>query len=76
MILLQNLWAHQVSEAVSSQKGRVVMDGRSHVPKSISEENMKKILLYLDEVKYGSITIVIHDGKVVLVEKQEKFKIS
>jgi hypothetical protein len=54
----------------------VVMDTRSHVPKSISEENMKKILLYLDEVKYGSITIVIHDGKVVLVEKQEKFKIS
>jgi hypothetical protein len=41
----------------------------------ISKVNMKKVLAYLEELEYGSITLVVHDGKVVLVEKIEKIKI-
>jgi hypothetical protein len=42
----------------------------------ISEEDFRKVIAYLDEIQYGSITLVIHDVKVVLVEKLEKVKIS
>jgi hypothetical protein len=42
----------------------------------MSGEDIKKIIAHLDEIQYGSITLVIHDGKVVLIEKLEKIKIS
>ncbi|MDR2670901.1 MAG: YezD family protein [Oscillospiraceae bacterium] len=45
------------------------------VPNSVSEEKLKQIIHYLEEIKFGSITLVIHDGKVVMVEKLEKTKI-
>ncbi len=44
----------------------------------INLKNLKEfewILDYLTIPKYGSITIVIHDGKVVQVEKNEKFRL-
>jgi len=43
---------------------------------NISEENIRRILLFLEKIQYGSITLVIHEGKVVFVEKQEKIKLS
>jgi hypothetical protein len=42
----------------------------------ISEEDFKKVIAYLDAIQFGSITLVVHDGKVVLVEKLEKIKVS
>lgn len=41
----------------------------------ISEEHMRQVLRYLGELQYGSITLVVHDGKVVMVEKVEKIKL-
>jgi len=52
------------------------MDASLSALSRISEENIGKILAYLEELEYGSITLVVHDGKVVLVEKVEKIKIS
>lgn len=40
----------------------------------ISEEHFRILLKYLDDILYGSVTITIQDGKVVLIEKTEKFK--
>lgn len=51
------------------------MDSTFSSLSSISEENIQRILLFLEEIQYGSITLVIHDGKVVFVEKQEKIKL-
>ena len=35
---------------------------------------MAQILKLLEEINYGSIEIVIHDGKVTLIERKEKIK--
>ncbi|WFR54778.1 YezD family protein [Anaerocolumna sp. AGMB13025] len=44
----------------------------------MSLKNLKEfelILNYLAIPKFGSLTIVIHDGKVVQIEKTEKFRV-
>lgn len=41
----------------------------------ISEENLNKLLEMLKVVKYGSITLVIQDGVVIQIEKNEKMRI-
>lgn len=48
---------------------------KNHV---VSLKNLKEfemILDYLAIPKFGSITIVIHDGIVVQIEKNEKFRL-
>jgi hypothetical protein len=46
------------------------------IPNSISIEDIKKVFLFLGEIKYGSITLILQNGKVVQVEKQEKIKLT
>jgi hypothetical protein len=41
---------------------------------AISDENLKKLLELLKTIKYGSITLVVQDGVVVQVEKNEKIR--
>jgi len=40
----------------------------------ISKENFDKVLAYLSEVKFGTVTLILQDGKVVQVEKLEKIR--
>lgn len=39
------------------------------------EEHLQLVKRMLDEVKFGSITIVIQDGKIMQVQKEEKIRI-
>jgi hypothetical protein len=41
----------------------------------ISKDNFDKVLTYLSEVKFGTVTLILQDGKVVQVEKLEKIRI-
>jgi hypothetical protein len=43
--------------------------------KSISNEDLKKLLELMETIRYGSITIIIQEGKVVLIEKNEKVRL-
>ncbi|MCD8018495.1 MAG: YezD family protein [Clostridiales bacterium] len=40
----------------------------------ISKEHLETIAKYLEEIRYGSVTIVVQDGKIVQIEKQEKIR--
>lgn len=41
----------------------------------VSEEDIKTILDFVASIKYGSVSIVIQDGKIVQIEKNEKIRI-
>jgi hypothetical protein len=47
----------------------------TELKESISEENIKKILNLISTTKYGSVTIVIQDGRVIQIEKNEKIRL-
>ncbi|MDG4656866.1 YezD family protein [Ectobacillus antri] len=36
---------------------------------------MEKIKLMLDDMKFGSITLIVQDGKVIQLEKNEKVRL-
>lgn len=42
---------------------------------TISEENLKKLLDLLKTIKYGSVTLVVQDGVVVQIERNEKLRL-
>ncbi len=45
------------------------------VSKAITEENLKKLLEILDNIKYGSVTLVVQDGVVVQIERNDKLRL-
>ena len=44
-------------------------------PDGISKAIILEIISALKSIRYGSIEIVIHDSKIVQIEKKEKFRI-
>ncbi len=49
-------------------------DGK-RVQKTLSEEDLNKLLKIVGEVQYGSVTLFVQEGRVVQIEKNEKIKI-
>ena len=46
-----------------------------HDNRSISEENLRKLLDLLKTTKYGSVTLVVQDGVVIQMERNEKLRL-
>ncbi len=53
-----------------NKKGAVCVSVREHF-----DEVSEKIQTMLADMKYGSITIVVQDGKVIQLEKSEKVRL-
>ncbi len=45
------------------------------MPDKNNQEEIKKILQMIESIKYGSVTVMIQDGKIVQIEKNEKLRI-
>jgi hypothetical protein len=43
--------------------------------RTISEENLNKLLELLKTIKYGSVTLVVQDGIVIQMERNEKLRL-
>jgi hypothetical protein len=50
-----------------------VRDGESEPV--LFRETLDTILKCVRDVRYGTITLVIHDGKIVQIEKHEKIRV-
>lgn len=42
---------------------------------SISEQDLKRLLDIVETVCYGSVTLIIQDGKVIQLERNEKVRL-
>jgi hypothetical protein len=40
----------------------------------IRDEDLARIVAYINEIRYGSVTVIIQDGYVVQIEKNEKIR--
>jgi len=49
--------------------------GAEYKRDSISEQDLKKLLDLIETVRYGSITLVIQDGTVIQIERNEKIRL-
>lgn len=42
---------------------------------TISQEHLQKVLSLIKNIKYGSVTLIIHHGQWVQIEVNEKFRL-
>lgn len=42
----------------------------------LSEENIRTVQELLSNLKFGSITLVVQDGKIIQIEKHEKVRLT
>ncbi|MBC3797134.1 YezD family protein [Acetobacterium tundrae] len=40
----------------------------------VQERDLKKIIEFLEKIQYGSVTVIIQDGKILQIEKNEKIR--
>ncbi len=45
------------------------------MPDKNNQEEIKKVLQIIETIKYGSVTVIIQDSKIVQIEKNEKLRI-
>lgn len=41
---------------------------------NIQEREIKKIIEFIETIQYGSVTIIIQDGNILQIEKNEKIR--
>jgi Uncharacterized small protein len=58
---------HDIGEAHSK--------GAETIRNTIEEHELQKVFEMVKQMHYGSITIVIQDGRIVQIEKNEKIRI-
>jgi hypothetical protein len=51
------------------------MQASNYKKNVITDRDMSKIKEFLETMQYGSVTIVVQDGKVIQLEKCEKVRI-
>jgi hypothetical protein len=49
--------------------------GAAHTPRGISEAELDRLIAYINEIRFGSVTVVIQDGRVLQIEKNEKIRL-
>ena len=42
----------------------------------VKQEDLEKIAALIETVRYGTVTIIIQDGKIVQLEKHEKLRLT
>ena len=52
----------------------MISEPRKHCKEQVTTEISNKIALVLQGIRFGSVEIVIHDGKVVQIERKEKLR--
>lgn len=42
----------------------------------VTKEDLLKIKEFIENVRFGSVTVIVHDGKVIQIEKNEKVRLN
>lgn len=41
----------------------------------VTKDELLKIKAFIEDIRFGSVTVIVQDGKVVQIEKQEKLRL-
>jgi hypothetical protein len=48
----------------------------SDLSADLNQEVIMRVLTLLEGVRFGSLEIVVHDGRIVQIDKREKFRVN
>ena len=52
----------------------MISETRKHSPTPLKADIVEQIALVLQGIRFGSVEIVIHEGKIVQIERKEKLR--
>ena len=52
----------------------MISDKRKNSKAQLTTENVDQIISILQGIRFGSVEIIIHEGKVVQIERREKLR--
>lgn len=68
-----NILTHQVMSMDADLEEKLVAENTTkHVPIEVAKEVLRAVA----SIKYGSVEVVIHEGKVVQIECREKIRVN
>jgi hypothetical protein len=56
-------------------RGRGIPQAGAAGRERLCEDDLRQIISYINDIRYGSVTVVIQDGYVLQIEKNEKIKL-
>lgn len=42
----------------------------------VTKEDLIKIKEFIEDVRFGSVTVIVQDGKIIQIEKHEKLRLN
>lgn len=42
----------------------------------VTREDLLKIKEFIEDVRFGSVTVIVQDGKIIQIEKHEKLRLN
>lgn len=42
----------------------------------VTKEDLSKIKEFIEDIRFGSVTVIVQDGKIVQIEKHEKLRLN
>lgn len=42
----------------------------------VTNEDLKQIKEFIEQIRFGSVTVIVQDGKVIQIEKHEKVRLN
>ncbi|MCI7181431.1 MAG: YezD family protein [Schaedlerella sp.] len=42
----------------------------------VTNEDLKKIKEFIEQIRFGSVTVIVQEGKVIQIEKHEKVRLN
>lgn len=42
----------------------------------VTREDLLKIKEFIEEIRFGSVTVIVQDGKIIQIEKNEKVRLN
>lgn len=72
---IRSLLKKRVSDAFCGKGCRGVSREREEKKQPVSEAELSRITAALASIDYGSVLISVQDGKIVQIDKNEKFRL-
>jgi hypothetical protein len=63
------------NEGPEASKARASAGPARTTAGNLREQDLKRIISYINDIRYGSVTVIIQDGHVLQIEKNEKIRL-
>ena len=54
----------------------IIFNEQFCVVKEVTKEDLLKIKEFIEDIRFGSVTVIVQDGRIIQIEKKEKVRLN